>query len=76
ARLVADGRLRDYVQRRLSSEVRDGGGTVIGPDGPAWKRRNKAHRSDRAWVQAWSPEQIAKRLPVDFPDDESMRISH
>ena len=27
-------------------------------------------------MQAWSPEQIARRLPVDFPDDESMRISH
>ena len=26
--------------------------------------------------RAWSPEQIAHRLPVDFPDDESMRISH
>jgi IS30 family transposase len=25
---------------------------------------------------AWSPEQIANRLEVDFPDDESMRISH
>lgn len=24
----------------------------------------------------WSPEQIAGRLPVDFPDDERMRISH
>ena len=23
-----------------------------------------------------SPEQIARRLPVDFPDDETMRISH
>ena len=36
----------------------------------------------RAWVQAkledqqWSPEQIARRLPEEFPDDESMRISH
>jgi IS30 family transposase len=27
-------------------------------------------------VQAWSPEQISKRLPLDFPDDVSMRISH
>ncbi len=76
AKLVAAERLRDYVQRRLSGEVRDGDGTVVGPDGPAWKGRNKPHRGDRAWVQAWSPEQIAKRLPVDFPDDESMRISH
>jgi IS30 family transposase len=27
-------------------------------------------------VTAWSPEQIAKRLKIDFPDDESMQISH
>jgi hypothetical protein len=27
-------------------------------------------------VTAWSPEQIANRLKVEFPDDESMRISH
>jgi IS30 family transposase len=25
---------------------------------------------------AWSPEQIARRLPFDFPADDSMRISH
>src|SRR4051794_37087408 len=35
----------------------------------------------RAYVQqglvdGWSPEQIAARLVEDFPDDESMRISH
>jgi transposase, IS30 family len=36
----------------------------------------------QAWVQEkleseqWSPEQIARRLPEAFPDDESMRISH
>ena len=27
-------------------------------------------------MRAWSPEQIANRLPIDFPDDGSMRISH
>ena len=27
-------------------------------------------------MRAWSPQQIANRLRVDFPDDESMRISH
>jgi IS30 family transposase len=26
--------------------------------------------------QRWSPEQISRRLRVDFPDDESMRVSH
>ena len=26
--------------------------------------------------QSWSPEQIANRLLVDFPQDESMRVSH
>jgi hypothetical protein len=25
---------------------------------------------------AWSPEQIAHRIRLDFADDESMRISH
>jgi IS30 family transposase len=36
----------------------------------------------QAWVQdklesaQWSPEQITRRLPEAFPDDESMRISH
>ena len=39
-------------------------------------RDNKPHRADRRWVNPWSPEQISKRLGVDFPDDESMRISH
>ena len=38
--------------------------------------RSKPRRQDRRWTRAWSPEQIANRLPIDFPDDESMRISH
>jgi hypothetical protein len=43
---------------------------------PEWKGRNKPHRGDRRWVEAWSPEQFANRLPIEFPYDESMRISH
>ena len=27
-------------------------------------------------AQRWSPEQISRRLRVDFPEDEGMRISH
>ena len=26
--------------------------------------------------ESWSPEQISNRLRLDFPDDESMRVSH
>ncbi|NIH70288.1 hypothetical protein FB380_004848 [Modestobacter marinus] len=36
----------------------------------------KPHRADRRWATAWSPQQISNRIRVDFPDDESMRISH
>jgi IS30 family transposase len=76
SKLADNDRLRDYVQDRLSGEVRDADGNLVGPPGPAWKGRNKPRRGDRRWVQGWSPEQISKRLKVDFPDDETMRISH
>jgi IS30 family transposase len=49
---------------------------VNGPAWAPWKGRNKPRRQDRRWVTAWSPEQIANRLKLEFPDDESMRISH
>jgi len=76
AKLVANERLCEYVQERLSGHVRRPDGTPIaGPRTAAWKGRNKPHRGDRRWVRAWSPEQIASRLPLEFPDDESMRIS-
>jgi IS30 family transposase len=76
AKLVDNSRLREYVQDRLSGLVRGTDGEIVGPAGSAWIGRNKPHRGDRGWVQGWSPEQISQRLRVDFPDDESMRISH
>jgi IS30 family transposase len=77
SKLVANERLREYVQDRLAGVIRSSDGTVVpGPVAPEWKGRNKPRRQDRRWVTAWSPEQISKRLPVEFPDDVSMRISH
>jgi IS30 family transposase len=77
AKLVDNQRLREYVQERLAGTVRRPDGTIVtGPQIPVWKGLNKPHRQDRRWSTAWSPEQIANRLEVDFPDDGSMRISH
>ena len=77
AKLVTNPRLREYVQDRLAGHVRRPDGTIVaGPMPPPWKGLNKPRRQDRHWSTAWSPEQIANRLPIDFPDDESMSISH
>ncbi|MGI8334377.1 IS30 family transposase [Actinomadura scrupuli] len=77
AKLVSNPRLREYVQERLSGSIRRPDGTIVaGPAPPVWKGLNKPHRQDRRWATAWSPEQIAHRLRIDFADDESMRISH
>jgi IS30 family transposase len=77
ARLVSNQQLREYVQDRLAGVIRMPDGTVVtGPRAQPWNGRNKGRRQDRRWATAWSPEQIARRLAIDFPDDESMRISH
>ena len=75
AKLVEHPHLREYVQDKLSGVLRDENGDVVGPFA-SWKGRNKPRRADRRWATAWSPQQISNRLPIDFPDDESMRISH
>jgi IS30 family transposase len=77
AKLATNEQLRHYVQERLAGNViLPGSGESVGPKAPVWQGRNKPHRGDRAWVKGWSPEQIANRLRVDFPEDPSMRISH
>jgi IS30 family transposase len=76
AKLALNPALRQSVQDRLA-------GTVITPDGAAvdgpavtWKGRRHGPRQDRRWATAWSPEQIARRLRLDYPEDQTMRISH
>ena len=77
AKLVTSPQLRRYVQDRLEGKVHDADGREIaGPQQAPFIGRNKPHRGDRKWVTGWSPQQISNRLQIDFPDDESMRISH
>ncbi|WP_449181592.1 IS30 family transposase [Actinorugispora endophytica] len=77
AKLMDNDRLREYVRERLAGSVRrPDGTTVVGPHTPTWKGLNKPRRQDRRWSLAWSPQQISQRLKLDFPDDESTRISH
>jgi transposase, IS30 family len=76
AKLATNARLREYVQDRLAGAiVRPDGELVPGPDVRFIGRRH-GRRQDRRWAKSWSPEQIANRLLIDFPDDDSMRISH
>ena len=76
AKLVANDALRDYVQARLSGAVRRTDGTPVAGPAVSWRKKRVRRYQDRRWAQAWSPEQIARRLEVDFPNDVSMRISH
>lgn len=76
SKLVTNPALRDYIQERLAGMIAKADGVgFTGPD-VIWKGRRAVHRQNRRWSTAWSPEQIAHRLRLDFPEDPTMRISH
>jgi IS30 family transposase len=75
AKLAGNAELRQYVQERLAGTIAVGNGATVGPD-VNWNGRRHGRRQDRRWATSWSPEQISARLKLDFPDDESMRVSH
>ncbi len=76
AKLAENEPLRVYVQDRLAGAVTDPEGKpILGPDVP-WKGRRHGQRADRRWGTCWSPQQISRRLCIDFPHDAAMRISH
>ena len=75
-KLAVNVALRTYVQDRLAGVVVTPNGTAIAGPSVSWKGRRHGPRQDRRWASAWSPEQIAHRLRLDFPHDEMMRISH
>jgi IS30 family transposase len=76
AKLATNPALRAYVGDRLAGAVvAPGGSAVAGPAVP-WRGRRHGRRQRRRWGMAWSPQQIAERLRLDYADDVTMRISH
>jgi len=76
AKLATNARLREYVTDRLSGQVATPDGAAVpGPFAGRRHGRRLGRGKDRRWGNGWSPQQIAGRLPIDFPDDRSMRIS-
>ena len=76
SKLASNDPLRKYVQDRLGGIIaRPDGELVPGPQ-VRWSGRRHGPRKDRRWATSWSPEQISNRLRIDFPHNESMRISH
>jgi len=74
-KLALNVALRTYVEERLAGVVAPPSGVRIRGRTVRWNDR-RPDPKDRRWTKAWSPEQIARRLPIDFPDDKTMRISH
>jgi IS30 family transposase len=75
-KLAVNDALRHYVQERLAGAVTKVDGLPLAGPAVRWIGRRHGRRQDRRWAASWSPEQIAHRLQLDFPDDPSMRISH
>jgi IS30 family transposase len=76
AKLATNAALRAYVQERLAGHVAAPGGAAVPGPAVAWKGRRHGPRQNRRWAMAWSPQQIAERLRLDYADDVTMRISH
>ena len=47
----------------------------VGPRPPSWPTGPR--RPGQAWLEElWSPQEIAERLRIEYPDDPMMQVSH
>jgi IS30 family transposase len=75
-KLATNCALRAYVEDHLAGIVVNAEGVGFGGPDVVWKGRRAVHRQNRRWSTAWSPEQVAHRLRLEYPEDPTMRISH
>lgn len=66
AKLAENKQLRAYVEDPLAGTVTGENGEAVPGPKVIWKVRMVERRRARPSVKAWSPEQIARRLPIDF----------
>ena len=76
AKLARNAALRTYVEERLAGVVVAPSGAPVPGPVVSWKSRRHGPRKERRCANAWSREQIARRLPVEFADVATMRFSH
>ena len=56
------------MQDRLQDPDRGPDGAAVPGPNLRWVGRRHGRRQDRRWAASWSPEQVANRLRVDFPE--------
>lgn len=62
-------------ERLASSVVAPSGACIAGPT-VRWNGRQHCRRKDRHGPRHGALSRFARRLPIDFPDDKTLRISH
>jgi IS30 family transposase len=71
--LAANGGREDYGAWRAHRRARD---AARRPKPPKLRRGRLLREVSRRLLALWSPQEIAQRLRLDYPDDPTMRVSH